>query len=46
MVLNTDKITPEGTIVKSEIASFAVPIRHADQTEWTDRIGSPCFKKG
>ncbi|MEK7775784.1 MAG: diguanylate cyclase, partial [Planctomycetota bacterium] len=27
MVLNTDRITPEGTIVKNEIASFAVPIK-------------------
>ncbi|MEK7733312.1 MAG: response regulator, partial [Planctomycetota bacterium] len=27
MVLNTERITPEGTIVKNEIASFAVPIK-------------------
>ncbi len=30
-VLNADKIVPEGAINKSEIASFAVPIRHANK---------------
>ncbi|MBI5308530.1 MAG: diguanylate cyclase [Planctomycetes bacterium] len=31
MVLNTDRITTEGAIVKSEIASFAVPVRNANK---------------
>lgn len=31
MVLNEDKIVPEGAINKNEIASFAVPIRHANK---------------
>jgi len=31
MVINKEKIMPEGTINKSEIASFAVPIKHANK---------------
>ena len=31
MVLNEDKVAPEGVINKNEIAFFAVPIRHANK---------------